>query len=92
MPDEWDVCQDNLTRGKKRGLSLKNNTSSNITVNPAHGHLTQWPFEYPTSTFPVLSNDIQGVVLKNTPGTYYYDTVGCPGSTLGTNPKTVIVN
>lgn len=99
MADDFNVCSNSALHAKANsGLSLKNENSNDVTVDEDSGHPGSWPFLYPDPPFTIDAKvgsepGIQGVVLNDTAGTYYYATSGCPNSPiLDTNPKTVIIS
>jgi hypothetical protein len=95
---EFNVCSNAALNAKANsGETLKNENSNSVTLAEDPNNPDSWPFAYPSSPFTIngkVGSDpgIQGVVLITTPGTYYYNTSGCPGGlTADTNPKTVII-
>jgi len=75
---------------------LKNDIANPVTVSPCTPTPPDWPFTNPSGAFgvPTKVGSTPGtmqVTLKNTPGTYGYNTKGCPDDRKDANPKTVII-
>jgi len=96
---DHDVCSSSPLRTRANsGETLKNENTNPVNVRVDSTHPSSWPFSFPAAPFQINGRvgsnpGVQGVVLLNRSGTYYYVTSGCPGiSKEDTNPKTVIIS
>jgi len=96
MAKEVPVCSDSFRGSAGETIIFKNNHSNAVELNQ-NGTAT-WPFATPPPTptpcVPAKSGNDEGtlsVTLISTPGTYTYNTTGCP-QIADVNPKTVIIS
>ena len=93
---EVAVCSNSFSGTSGETIIFKNNHSTAVEITQ-NGTAT-WPFATPPPTptpcVPAKSGSNEGtlsVTLLSTPGTYTYNTVGCP-QIADVNPKTVIIS
>jgi hypothetical protein len=85
-----NVCSNSPLKAKHGStVTLENHTKNDIVVKD-NGNPNTWPFSDVASGFTILAGGTAKVVLKTTPGTYYYRTEFCPDD-KEVNPKTVII-
>lgn len=91
-----NVCSSSWQGKAGETITLKNDNGNPVTVSPCTPVPPDWPFSNPSSAFgvPAKVGSTPGtmqVTLKSTPGSYGYNTKGCPGDPKDVNPKTVII-
>lgn len=95
-PKEVAVCSDSFQGAAGETITFKNDHKTAVEI--LQNGSNTWPFATPPPTptpcVPAKSGSNEGtltVTLISTPGTYTYNTSGCPQSTA-VNPKTVIIS
>lgn len=84
-----NVCSSGWHGNHGSTVRLKNATNGPVTVYADSS--CKWPFPEQSSPFTINAVPVD-VKLADVPGTYCYDTKGCPNDKLDVNPKTVIID